>query len=215
MTHRTIGVKVVGTNADLDRQLAATKKLLDVRQMLTDRLAEVDQFLAVLGVHAMKPPVEVDAIEAQRPFIWIASGRKGGEPCVGGTRVPIETLNDYVLALGDDAALAAYPSVTQADLIEVRRYYRKRFDDAFPYVRIKALNDRAITLGGPGVEAAYIARVETRLIRAGAPEAQLHNCVRLLHDELEFDATSAVIDVKIASWQAYLPQIFGHAPGLE
>ncbi|HEY8881921.1 MAG TPA: hypothetical protein VIM47_00825 [Dermatophilaceae bacterium] len=140
MIRRTNGIRVVGTNADLDRALALAQTLLGARRFLTNLPSKVDQFLA-------------------------------------------------------------------------RRYYQKVFDDMHPEVRIKALNERALALGGPVVEAAHNARVEARLIRAGVAEKQLQNCVRLLGGELEFGAAPGVIDMAIARWQTFCPEIFGHGTG--
>jgi len=50
MKHRTIGVKVVGTNADLDRRLDIVNKLLDTRHALAALLAETDQMLITAGL---------------------------------------------------------------------------------------------------------------------------------------------------------------------
>ena len=66
------------------------------------------------------------------PFIWIARGRQGGEPCIGGTRIPVGTLTGYADALGDDAALASYPSTTAADLEEARWFMGHPHDDPRP-----------------------------------------------------------------------------------
>jgi uncharacterized protein (DUF433 family) len=52
--------------------------------------------------------------------IWIDRGRKSGQPCVYGSRVPVETLVRYADACGDDAALEAYPSATVEALAAAR-----------------------------------------------------------------------------------------------
>jgi excisionase family DNA binding protein len=52
----TIGVKVIGTNADLDRRLDIVNKLLDTRQALAALLAETDQMLTIAGLLKSSTP---------------------------------------------------------------------------------------------------------------------------------------------------------------
>ncbi len=53
-----------------------------------------------------------------KTVIWAEPGRLSGRPCFRGTRVPVETLLDY-LEDGDtiDHFLELYPSVTRAQVL--------------------------------------------------------------------------------------------------
>lgn len=46
-------------------------------------------------------------------YVWVSPGRKGGEPCVGGSRIPVETIAKYMHSLGLGETLTAYPHITR------------------------------------------------------------------------------------------------------
>jgi len=61
--------------------------------------------------------------DGDRPAeIWIDRRRKSGQPCVYGTRLPVETLVRYAEGGNDEVALAAYPGTTTADLDAARAF---------------------------------------------------------------------------------------------
>lgn len=69
-----------------------------------DRYALVPWYL-IEGLRKALGPVDPDTVDDRR-YIWIDPGRRSGEPCIGGTRVPPEIIGGYVWA-GDDVAKIA------------------------------------------------------------------------------------------------------------
>lgn len=54
---------------------------------------------------ATRCEAHTDAVDDRR-YIWIDPGRRAGEPCIGGTRIPPEIIGGYIWA-GDDLAKIA------------------------------------------------------------------------------------------------------------
>lgn len=55
-------------------------------------------------------------------YVWIDPARKSGEPCVGGTRVPVEMVADIVWAHGVDEALTQWPYITRPQILNACWY---------------------------------------------------------------------------------------------
>lgn len=79
---------------------------------------------ALIPERPAAPPPPPPPASGARPAaeIWVDRRRKGGQPCVWGTRLPVLTLVRYADACGDAAALEAYPSATAADLAACRAF---------------------------------------------------------------------------------------------
>lgn len=60
--------------------------------------------------------------------IWIDPERMGGEPCLGGTRIPVAAVTAYIDAGLRDRILEAYPSLTE-DHIAVAEWYASTTDE--------------------------------------------------------------------------------------
>jgi uncharacterized protein (DUF433 family) len=82
-----------------------------------------DHAIAVLDV---SPPDPVDPDFVPNPLIMVSPGMLSGEPVFNGTRVPIQTLFDYIEA-GDplDEFLEGFPDVSRAHAIAVLEFARK------------------------------------------------------------------------------------------
>ena len=76
-------------------------------------------------------PTEPDA------YIWVHPGRLGGKPCIGGTRLSVDTVTRYVRYVvgGVEAARTAYPYLTRTQVLTACWYqasygpmpYRRRW----------------------------------------------------------------------------------------
>lgn len=58
--------------------------------------------------------------------IWIDPGRQSGEPCFGGTRIPVDPVMAIVEEAGEEAAKKFWPNVTDAH-IAAGRLWRERY----------------------------------------------------------------------------------------
>ena len=58
--------------------------------------------------------------------IWIDPGRQTGQPCFGGTRIPVDPFMAIVEEAGAEAAKAFWPTVTDAH-ITAGRLWRERY----------------------------------------------------------------------------------------
>lgn len=56
-------------------------------------------------------PTEPDA------YIWTHPGRQGGQPCIGGTRLPVATIARYVWRGSVDLAITAHPDLTRTQVL--------------------------------------------------------------------------------------------------
>lgn len=83
--------------------------------------------------------------------VWIDPERCGGQPCIGGTRIPVRLVAELA-ADGDDAALTAYPSLTPAQ-VAVARWYAERYGNVeqnrAAVERVRALRDELAQPGRP------------------------------------------------------------------
>lgn len=56
---------------------------------------------------------------SEQDYVWISPGRKGGQPCIGGTRLPAEQFAQIWWSSGYtlEEMLAAWPTLTREGLI--------------------------------------------------------------------------------------------------
>lgn len=50
-------------------------------------------------------------------YVWIDPARRSGEPCVGGTRIPVEMVVGVVWAYGMSEAITHWPDLTRAQVL--------------------------------------------------------------------------------------------------
>ena len=112
------------TTATLDTIVRLTQERDEALANLDDAEARIERLWAQLN--------EATNVPDDGPYIWIARGRQSGEPCIGGTRIPVATLTNYADALGEEAALAAYPTATASDIEEARWFQGHPHDDPRP-----------------------------------------------------------------------------------
>lgn len=58
--------------------------------------------------------------------IWIDPGRQSGQPCFGGTRIPVDPAMAIVEQAGAEAAKAFWPNLTDGHIV-AGRFWRERY----------------------------------------------------------------------------------------
>lgn len=87
-----------------------------VEEAAYEHIAEV-HLLGLDRVWALGTTKTSDRAAAADPHVWVAPGRLGGKPCIGGHRLSVEQITRLVWPDGVDAAQSFFPYLTRPQVL--------------------------------------------------------------------------------------------------